>query len=230
MAGMEDHFKDIDFDKPWEEEDWERFFSAQEHLIRQLRVDPAAPRDKKHPGLGFREVLMRFGMDPDNPGVPPKDFEPPVHPTSGARRFWEEGVEAEALPVFAHARMYAHAVKSMIERRFRDLLFKTYKSKPYLLLQQVLEDLEPIAMAIPGQIAAGHALGYRADRVKGNIVRCRIALARADECLGLVTRFPRRFLPPAEYKCLVADTARLRNALMDWILLLRERFTDGRRA
>jgi len=83
--------------------------------------------------------------------------------------------------------------------------------------------------AFPAQIAAGHALGYRPDRVKGNIVRCRQALAQADECLGLVTRLPRRFLPTAEYKCLVQDTARMRNALQDWVHLLRDRFTRGGR-
>ena len=221
----EDHFKDIDFEKAWEEEDWERFFDAQERLAAELRVGPPAPRHRRRPGLGFREVLRRFGMDPDNPSVPPRDFDPPPAAADGKRRFWEEGVEAEALPVFAHARLYAHAVRSLLDRRFRPLLAKTYASKPYLLLQTVLEGLELRSRAVPAHVAAGHALGYRRDRVKGNIVRCRQALSRADECLGLVTRLPRRFLPPSEYKCLVRDTARLRNALQDWVHVLRDRFT-----
>jgi hypothetical protein len=222
----EDHFKDIDFEKPWEEEDWERFFDAQERLAHELRVGPAPdPRARLHPGLGFREVLRRFGMDPDNPAEPPRDFEPPPAAPAGKRRFWEEGVEAEALPAFCHARLYAHAVRSLIERRFRDVMFKSYKSKAHLYLQNLLGVLERRSAAIPAQLAAGHALGYRADRVKGNIVRCRRALALADECLGLATRFPRRFLSPTEYKCLAQDTVRLRNALQEWVHLLRERFT-----
>jgi hypothetical protein len=225
LSGAEDYFKGIDFDKAWEEEDWERFFDAQDRLARELRVDPPPPRSLRHPGLGFREVLRRFGMDPDNPMVPPRDFDPPPAAASTPRRFWEEGVEAEALPIFAHARLYAHALSSLMDRRFRDVMYKTYKSKPYLLLQQILENLEPHGRAIPAQIAAGHALGYRSDRVKGNIVRCRRALALADECLGLVTRLPRRFLPPSEYKCLVRDTLRLRNAVIAWIHMLRSRFT-----
>jgi hypothetical protein len=226
MSGAEDYFKGIDFDKAWEEADWELFFDAQDRLSRELRVDPPSPRTTLNPGLGFREVLRRFGMDPDNPSASPQDFTPPPsRPAEGVRRFWEEGVEAESLSVFAHARIYAHGVRSLLERRFRDILFKTYKSKPHLLLQQVLLALEPHARAIPAQVAAGHALGYRPDRVKGNIVRCRRALAHADECLGLVTRLPRRFLPASEYKCLVRDTARLRNALIEWVQVLRSSFT-----
>lgn len=226
MAQPEDHFRDIDFDKPWEEEDWERFFDAQERLAHELRVGPApALRPRANPGLGFREVLRRFGMDPDNPTAPPRDFEAPAPGATGKRRFWEEGVEAESLPVFAHARLYTHAVRSMVERRFRDVMFKTYKNKTYLLLQNILAALERHASAIPAQVASGHALGYRPDRVKGNIVRCRRALAHADECLGLITRFPRRFLPPAEYKCFSQDTIRLRNALQEWVHVLRDRFT-----
>jgi hypothetical protein len=228
MGAADDYFKGIDFDKAWEEEDWERFFDAQDRLSRELRVDPPSPRTTKHPGLGFREVLRRFGMDPDNPGAAPHDFEAPARKAAGPRRFWEEGVEAEALPAFIHARVYAHAVRSLLERRFRDILFKTYKSKTHILLQKILLNLEPHAAAIPAQLAAGHALGYRPDRVKGNIVRCRRALAHADECLGLATRLPRRFLPTAEYKCLVQDTARLRNTLIDWIDVLRHRFTRPR--
>jgi hypothetical protein len=225
VSGHEDYFRGIDFDKAWEEEDWERFFDAQDRLSRALRPDPPPARGRPVPGLGFREVLRRFGMDPDNPLSAPKDFEGPPAPPSDKRRFWEEGVEAEALPVFSHARVYARGVRSLMERRFPDVALKTYKSKSHRLLQQILSGLEVHAAAVPAQIAAGHGLGYRADRVKGNIVRCRRALAHADECLGLATRLPRRFLSTAEYKCLVSDTARLRNAVQDWVFLLRERFT-----
>jgi hypothetical protein len=229
MAQSEDYFRGIDFEKPWEEEDWERFFAAQERLSRELRVEPAPCRNGHQSGLAFREVLRRFGMDPDDPSAPPREFDASPDPAPSARRFWEEGVEAESLPLFAHARLYAHGVASLVERRFPGLFFKNYKSKTHILLQKILADLELRSRAIPAQIAAGHSLGYRSDRVKGNIVRCRQALMRADECLGLATRLPRRFLPSAEYKCLVSDTVKLRNSLQDWILLLRERFTAGSR-
>lgn len=230
MNGYEDYFRNIDFDKVWEEEDWERFFSAQDRLSRDLRLDPPRlRRAAKDHGLGFREVMRRFGMDPDE-GAAPRDFSsPPPPPPTGPRQFWEEGVEAESLQIFIHARVYAHAVKSMIYRRFPDVLSKTYKSKHHRLLQTILANLEPHARAVAGQIASGHALGYRPDRVKGNIVRCRRALSHADECLGLVTKLPRRALAPPEYKCLVKDTARLRNALIDWVSVLRDRFTARRR-
>jgi hypothetical protein len=219
---QEDYFRGIDFDKPWEEEDWERFFEAQDRFARDLKVPRPAPRSLE--GLGFREVMRRFGMDPDDPS--PRAFpSPAADEAAPSRRFWEEGVEAEFLPVFVHARLYAHGIASLIRRRFHDVLDKTYKSRLHQLLQQILRNLEPRAYAIAGQISAGHGLGYRSDRVKGNIVRCRRALAHADECLGLVTRLPRRFLPPSEYKCLVRDTVRLRNDLINWIALLRSRFT-----
>jgi hypothetical protein len=76
MALGPDYFDGINFDRHWEEEDWERFFDAQDRLTsdRRRRVGNPSERPSVDPGLSFRRVMHQFGMDPDNPESPPRPF------------------------------------------------------------------------------------------------------------------------------------------------------------
>lgn len=225
MDKRRDYFKKIDFDKPWDEDDWERFFRAQEQLSREPGGRQAFGLSSRKPGLSFRDVLRRFGMDPDNPGALPAEFdpyaEPPVEPSP--RPFWQENAELESLPVYCQSKCYATRVLLLCDRYFGKLLAKTYKSALHRRCQEILRDLQHHATAMPRDVACGHHLGYGREGVKGNIARCKRALAHADACVGLVTRFPRAKFPAGEYTRLVKETLRLRQDLMAWIGALRVR-------
>jgi hypothetical protein len=65
---MADDFEHINFGGRWNEDDWERFFEAQDRLSYDRRRVGAPPeRPGLDPSLSFRRVLRSFGMDPDNP-------------------------------------------------------------------------------------------------------------------------------------------------------------------
>jgi hypothetical protein len=220
-------FKGIDFDRPWSEEDWEVFFQAQEGLSREVGVSRSVVdrRGQAKGRLPFREVLRRFGMDPDDPTAAPREFDldgPGGGPSP--RRYWQEDADVETLPLYRTAREYACGVLSVVDRRFFGLMTKTYKSEPHRRLQRLLEDLQHHARLAAASVAAGHELGYYPDTVKGNIARCRRAFGHAEACLGLVTRLRSRRLPAADRAALVRDTVGLRNDLDVWIAHLRERF------
>lgn len=228
MSGQNDYFKDIDFDKSWDEDDWERFFQAQDNLVRDMEKKSRrrSARPRAGTGLAFRDVLRGFGMDPDGGETEPA---PDAWEASGSRReFWEEGAEVESLPIYCEAKCFAYRVLLMFDRHFPDIVTKKYKSRVHQRLQAIVGELQYHAGQTAKNVAGGHGLGY-GDAVKGNIVRCKRALSHADVCLGLVTRFPARRLPPEEYRRLFKDTARLRNDLMEWISFLRSRFVTSDR-
>ncbi|MBI4395967.1 MAG: hypothetical protein HY548_02655 [Elusimicrobia bacterium] len=235
MNPYEEYFKDIDFDRDWDESDWERFFEAQEKLSKEVRKNVRRMRTRldDESQLSFRNVLQRFGINPDHPESAPfepsSSDEPPEEETGAPSRlaFWEEGAEAESLPVYRQSKCYAYRIVSLCENDFGPLLHRKYKSRSHRQLQVLLKDLRAHALQVPRHLAAGHDLGYRVDSIKGNIVRCKMALIHADACLGLVTRFPRRRLSPEGYLHLVRETARMRNSLMVWIAHLRQRFVPS---
>ena len=228
MSRSEDHFKDIDFGKEWDEADWEWFFDAQEKfkkgtLLRSFSRD----RRRASPELSFRYVMRRFGMDPDNS---PSEFksaagEPGV---SRALEYWQEGAEADSLPIYLQARYFDQQLQMIVEREFGAMITKPYKSLSFRRFQNLLKDFLFHAGQVPQALAAAHELGYAAEGVKGNIVRCRKALEHADACLGLMNKFPPRRLPPEDYRRLFRESARLRNDLALWVEDLRRRFIPGR--
>jgi hypothetical protein len=225
---FDEYFKDIDFEKPWKEDDWDRFFEAQDRLFRDVHVFvPSAPeRPGVDPALGFRRVLRQFGMDPDDPaGAASRTATGTVDPVEHPRlRFWEEGAEYEALPIYCQARNYAHRVIRLTEHRFADALRKTYRSAVHKKFQCLLRDWSFHARQAPRLVAAGHGLGYDADGVRGNMARCRMALAHVDACVGLVSRFPQRQLGPQELRQISRETLLLRQELLTWLGTLRVRF------
>ena len=92
------------------------------------------------------------------------------------------------------------------------------------MLGDLLSELRYTAKQIPRCVASAHGLGYDADGIKGNVVRCRQALAHADMCLGLVSRMPSRRLPKWAQRNLFQVTVHLRNDMILWIALLRQQF------
>lgn len=231
----EDEFKRINFQKDWEEEDWERFFDAQDQLARERRPGRAGPvRDGGDPALAFGRVLRRFGMDPDNPDNPPQPFaytrvEPSELPLDlPGIKFWQDGADQETLPVYCQAKCYAWRAAWLVESRFPRLFNRVYKSRSHQDLQKGLDQLLREAPEVPRQVAAGHRLGYAPSGVKGNIVRCRRALETTDRLIGILSRLPRRHFPQTAYEKIWQDTVRLRAALIAWIDLLRARFASRR--
>lgn len=233
----EDAFKRINFQKPWEEKDWERYFDAQDRLARGRRVDAGPARAGIDPSLAFGRVLRRFGMDPDNPDVPPQPFaysrlEPSEEPLNlPGIKFWQPGADQETLPIYCQAKCYAWRAAWLVESRFPGLFQRVYRSPSHRAFQGAMESFLREVPDVPRQIAAGHRLGYDPHGVKGNIVRCRRALETTDRLVGILSRVSRRRLPTAEYEKIWRDTTRLRTALIDWIDLLRARFggPGGRR-
>jgi hypothetical protein len=229
MAREFDYFDGINFDRVWEEEDWERFFEAQDRLIsdRRRRVGMPSERPSVDPGLSFRRVLHQFGMDPDNPESPPRPFAlDQVLGPDGAvgLPFWHPGADPERLPLFLQAAEFSRQMSEMVEVRFAKMLAKVYKSLSHKQFQKLLPEAEKRARAIPRLVALGHRAGYDPFGAKGNIVRCRQGWVSAEACVSLLSRLPRRHMDRVLYQKIFADCVRLRNGLMDWILLLRTRF------
>ncbi len=231
MTPREDYFKHIDFDKDWDESDWEKFFSAQERFSVDLKRQTwlSRFRDASGSGLSFRHVMRRFGMDPDNPAGGPSDFFVPrkladAPGTSGSFRFWEDGADIESVPVYCESACAAYHVLMLCEHRFHRMLSKKYKSRSHQQFQRGLMELRYHLTEAPRYIAAGHGLGYKTDMVKGNIVHCRKSLGHVNAGLGLLTRMPRNFFSLKEYRDLFKCVLALRNHLMEWVSFLRGYF------
>jgi hypothetical protein len=205
MSGHEEYFKGIHFDRNWSEEDWERFFRAQERLLQDFRRGTGR---KPSPSfteteLAFGQVLRRFGIDPDEMG-------------------WEAQAEAESLPLYIGAQNYASALQNFIGECFGPMLRRTYKCPRRRRFQVALRRLRAHAVEIPRNVAAGHALGYGPEGIKGNIARLRRALFHANAGVGLLSRMQQSLLSRGNFRALFGPTVRMRNELMDWIAFLRE--------
>jgi|GEM_PF-2853029 len=226
-----DDFQKINFDRPWSEEDWERFFQAQDRLTaNRRRRTRTVPRETGGVSeLAFRNVLHRFGMDPDNPDAEPRPFsltESLDDVGSNRFPFWRDGADHERLPLYLRSREFVRAVDDLVDRRFAAQMAKTYKNPSHRLFQKTLRELDLNSRAIPRLIALGHRVGYDPFGVVGNIVRCRKALERAELCVSTLSRLPRRHLDPSLFKSLFTNAVRLRNDLSGWILMLRTRFAS----
>jgi len=228
MSRYEDYFKDIDFDKEWNESDWAHFFDAQDKLQRDIQartrlVPRGGGRDR---GLGFRRVLAEFGMDPDAPQPEPFETSSEYIFFEGPRSipFWEEAAEVGTLPLYNHSQALALWIADLCQSHFPKIAKKSYKSLSHKRLQSAVRDLCHHAPQIPRLVAAGHGVGYSTDRVKGNIVRCQMALFHADACVGVLNRFPQGHLPPEDDRRLFRAVLQLRNDILNWISHLRERF------
>jgi hypothetical protein len=194
---------------------------------------PALPSD-----LSFRRVLDGFGMDPDaaEPPVVPEenlsalsqsceDGGRPTGPTTPAghrRAFWEDEAEAESLPLYISAQNHAAFVQHFVGDMFGPFLRKKFKSALHRRLQVSLKRLRAHAAEVPRNVAAGHALGYGPEGIKGNIARLRRALYHADASVGLLSRMPKARFSREDFKVFFGAAARMRNDLLGWISYLRE--------
>ncbi len=223
MDPQKNYFKDIDFDKPWEEEDWERFFQAQEQLLSETRSAYPRYTSAKDATLDFRYVLRRFGMDPETvrePAAPPETADE-------AGDYWKDGAAPDTLPVFTQASRLLQRAQQLFERRLAKKLSKRFKSQKHKIWQETANIFRIHIGQVPLELAAGHALGYETFGVKGNIARNRRALARLDACLGALSRSPANIYPENEHSRLFRETLRLRNNVAEWIHFLRERFAKA---
>ena len=178
MAPGSDYFDGINFDRHWEEEDWERFFDAQDRLTsdRRRRVGHPPERPSTDPGLSFRRVMHQFGMDPDNPESPPRPFalDHVLGPDGAAGLpFWHPSADPERLPLFLQAAEYFRQVSELVEIRYAKMLSKTYKSASHRQFQKLLPEIEDQARAIPRLVALGHRTGYDPFGAKEMCIRDR---------------------------------------------------------
>ncbi|MGQ0645534.1 MAG: hypothetical protein ACT4O3_08595 [Elusimicrobiota bacterium] len=214
MPRKRDYFKKINFDKPWEEDDWELFFQAQETLLRELGPATGAYKDRV---FSSRAILRRLRLQADHGPAP-------APPSGGSgEEFWREGAAPDSLPSFRLAETFRQDLRLLYKRLGRRL-YKKYESPAHAQAQRLLHRMAAHAAQAPRELALGHELGYEPEGVKGNIARCKRALAHADHCLGCLSRLPARRLPAGEHRRLFQEAAAVRNALSAWIAFLREHF------
>lgn len=229
-----DFFKKINFNKPWDEDDWERFFDAHEAYriaARNLEVRKE-PMPRIRFGRGdeveaFEPVLRAYGFelepsiinqlhskpfkdDPDEEA----DFAPAA---SEDAHFWGEGAPLAHMPIYRDACRFAVVTAQEIERYVKRR-GPTYRKKH----TAEFESLRFHANWVAINVAHGHRIGYSADRVRGNIARCRRAVRHADQCIALINRVSLRTKSLRLREDLFSFAVQLRNVLFDWIDELRE--------
>ena len=229
-------FNKIDFNKPWDEADWEKFFQAQDayRLAIQnnnIRKKPIA----KFKFIGsdevvaFEPVIREYGAD-GGPTVvnqlngvpffgdqnPDQDYHPA---TDEDPHYWGEGAPLATVLIYRDCCRFAICTSQEIDRhvRRRDAAYRRKHSAEF-------ESLRFHANWIAINIAQGHKIGYSEDRIRGNIAKCRRAIKHAETCMSLIGRISARTKSQRLRRDLYSFAAQLRNGLFDWMDELRARF------
>ncbi len=228
-------FSKINFNKNWEEDDWEKFFEAQD----AYRVSAQTNDIRKKPAsrikfigtdevAAFEPVFREYGMH----NVPPvfqeireKSFhgdenpEEEYHPHADEDpHYWVEGAPLATLLIYRDCCRYAICTAQELDKylKRKDAAYRKKFSAEF-------ESLRFHANWIAINVAEGHILGYSPERIKGNIGKCRRALKHADICLGLLSRISLRTKSVRLRLELFSFSLQVRNALFSWIDELRER-------
>ncbi|HOW28708.1 MAG TPA: hypothetical protein PK876_09450, partial [Elusimicrobiota bacterium] len=170
MDTVREQFKEIDFDKSWSEDDWELFFRAQDRLVREADRSSGsvgfgevkshrALRAEKMTDYHFRQVLSRFGMDPDFPER--VDLTSCAESARPACDYWEEGAELESLPIYRKTGAYARFARAVIENKFGRMMVRRYRSPAHVRRQMLLRDYLASLSGILSDLSCAHSLGYQ---------------------------------------------------------------------
>ena len=230
-------FNKIDFNKPWDEDDWEKFFQAQDNYRVSLRTNEIRKEPmSKIKFLGsdevaaFEPLFREYGFD----GVPSIVHQLQGQPFHGDQNpsddyhpgadedphYWGEGAPLATVLIYRDCCRFAICTSLEIDRylRKRDGLYKRKHEAEF-------ESLRFHAHWIAINIGQGHLLGYSEDRIRGNIAKSRRALKHAETCITLLSRISVRTRSARLRKELFSFAVQLRNALYEWTDELRVRMT-----
>lgn len=233
--GHQEFFSKIDFNKSWDEEDWEKFFQAQDayRLSRQTaeiskkpmsrikfvdadEVTAFDPVIRAYGAMAFPMVFQELRSTPFSGDTNP---ETDYYPTSQENpHYWGEGAPLASVLIYRDCCRFAISTAQEVERylKRRDALYRRKFGAEF-------ETLRFHANWIAINIAQGHRIGYSDERIRGNIAKARRALAHAETCLGLLGRVSRRTKSARLRKELFSFAVQLRNGLFEWIDELRSR-------
>jgi hypothetical protein len=230
-------FSKIDFNKPWDEDDWEKFFQAQD--VYRLSLQSMEVRKKPMPRIrfegsdevvAFEPVMRAYGMT-GLPAVftqlnslrfhgddnPEQDYHPA---TDEDPHYWGEGAPLASVLIYRDCCRFAICTSQEIEKYLRRRgadYRRAYSAK--------FESLRFHANWVAINIAHGHKIGYSEDRVRGNIAKSLRALKHAELCISLLSQISLTTRSTRLREDLFSFAVQLRNALFSWIDELRARFS-----
>ena len=225
-------FNKINFNKRWDEEDWEHYFLAQDqYRLSALKGVGPKPISKfifegSDEVVAFEPVLRAYGGDRGptvveevrglpfkGDGNPEADYNPS---TDEDPHYWREGVPLGSFLIYRDCCRFAICTSLEIDRYLKKKE-SSYRKK----YSGEFEALRFHANWIAINIAHGHKLGYSTERVRGNITKCRRAIKHADMCVALIGRISTRTQSKRLRHELFGFAVQLRNALFSWIDELR---------
>ncbi len=228
-------FTKIDFNKTWDEDDWEKFFQASDayRLSRQNKEVRKKPMSKiKFVGpdevAAFEPIVREYGFGnvpsvvhelQGQPFYGDQNPEDDYHPaTNEDPHYWGEGAPLATVLIYRDCCRFAICTSQEIDKylRRKDV---DYKRK----FHAEFESLRFHANWIAINVAEGHRFGYSEERVRGNIAKCRRAVHHADICVGLLSRISQRTKSARLRVELFSFAVQLRNGLFSWIDELRTR-------
>lgn len=228
-------FSKIDFNKSWDEDDWEKFFQAQDDYRvsrRQSEIRKNQMSKIKFVGpdevAAFEPVLREYGNDTSMPvfqqlqGQPFSGDQNPdddYHPaTDEDPHFWGEGAPLASVLIYRDCCRFAICTSQEIDRylKMRGPAYKRAHNGEF-------ESLRFHANWVAINVGEGHRIGYSDDRIRGNIAKARRALKHAEICVTLLNKVSMRTRSQRLRKELFAFAVQLRNGLFAWIDELRLR-------
>jgi hypothetical protein len=235
MTKKQGFFEKIDFNKSWDEDDWEKFFQAHDSYRNSHHAAPqtAKPLSRiKFEGsdevIAFEPVMRAYSTfnipsivnQLNNQafygdGNPERDYHPS---TDQDPHYWGEGAPLATVLIYRDCCRFAICTALEIEKflKRKDMDYrKKYNAE--------FEALRFHANWLAINVGEGHKIGYSDERIRGNIAKCRRALKHADICVGLISRISLRTKSLRLRKELFSFAFQLRNALFDWIDELRLR-------
>ncbi|MCG3204507.1 MAG: hypothetical protein KCHDKBKB_01222 [Elusimicrobia bacterium] len=228
-------FTNIDFNKSWDVEDWEKFFQAQDDYRvscqnQEIRKKPMAKIKFVGPDevKAFEPLIHEYGVTTapsivgqihGEPFVGDQCPEADYHPaTNEDPHYWGEGAPLSTVLIYRDCCRFAICTSQEIDRylKFKDLAYRKKHGAEF-------ESLRFHANWIAINIAQGHTIGYSEERVRGNIAKVIRALKHADICMGLLSRVSLRTKSVRLREDLFSFAVQLRNGLFHWCDELKAR-------
>ena len=228
-------FQKINFNKTWTEDDWEKFFTAQDDYRvslqnQEIRKKPMSKIKFIGPDevAAFEPLVKEYGAAPElaiygqlqgqpfyGDGNPEVDYHPA---TDEDPHYWREGAPLSTVLIYRDCCRFAICTSQEIDRylKTKDELYKRKHSAEF-------ESLRFHANWVAINVAQGHTIGYSPERILGNVAKCRRAIHHSELCIGLVSRISLRTKSQRLRRELFSFAVQLRNGLFHWIDELRFR-------
>jgi len=206
-------------EKPWTEDQWERFMKRCD--ARSAWFGELFETLRDHPD---REEIIAREMGWRRPKNRDEAEELPANQLDEGEQLSDEELDEmmrredealEAIPAYSKGGEFS-------EKLYRRL-------KKYIEVEDREPDEDFIeaysnSMLIAVKIAGGHGMGYEDDSLCGNIVCCKRSLAAADKCLEALESLKARRLAPAKtLDPLIAECKEVRRLVEEHIADLRSR-------